>query len=59
MKESPVDLSGEALVSTILPDFYHKAAETLLYSDDELLKKELLSPDADIRYLMNYWFGLS
>lgn len=59
MKDSPVELSGETLVSTILPDFYHKAAETLLYCDDELLKAELLDPDADIRYLGNYWFGLS
>lgn len=59
MKESPIKLSGEALVSTVLPDFYHKVAETLLYCDDERLKEELLDPDADIRYLGNYWFGLS
>lgn len=59
MKDSPVELSGEALVTTILPDFYHKVAETLLYCNDELLNAELLNPDADIRYLGNYWFGLS
>lgn len=58
MKHSPLELSAETLLTNILPDFYHKIALELIYNRSESLKEELKNPQAPIRFLLNYWYGL-
>lgn len=58
MKHSPLELSEETLLTNILPDFYHKIALELIYNRSESLKEELKNPQAPIRFLLNYWYGL-
>ncbi len=58
MRPSVVELTPQTLLQFILPDFYYKVAGELLCSPSEELKALLRAPDADIRFLANYWYGL-
>lgn len=59
MQPSVTSLSPQTLMQFILPDFYFRVAETILYTPSQELKTLLQTPDANIRFLSNYWYGLS
>ncbi len=58
-RPSPFCLSPETVLTMILPDFYYKVAQELLYSDSEKLRQDLSDRECTIRILECYWFGLA
>ena len=59
MQPPVTSLLPQTLMQFILPDFYSKVADSILYNPSQELKTLLQTPDADIRFLSNYWYGLS
>lgn len=59
MQPSVTSLSPQTLMQFILPDYYQAVACVLLGEFGEELKALLQTPDVNIRFLSNYWFGLS
>ena len=58
-RPSPFCLSPETVLTMILPDFYYKVAQELLYSKDEKRRQELLDRECTIRILECYWYSLA
>lgn len=58
MQPSLFTIDDESFFSMVLPDFYYSAALAILMGPDEL-KAEFLDPESPIRFLANYWYGLS
>ena len=59
LKPGVLTLKPETLLQCILPDFYYKVAQELCFGHSQQLNELLLTPGADIRFLANYWYGLS
>lgn len=59
MQPPVTSLSPQTLLQFLLPDFYYHVADTILFSDSQELVALLQTPDSSIRFLGNYWYGLS
>lgn len=59
LKPGVLTLKPETLLQFILPDFYYKVGSELYCGHSQELKDILLNPQAEIRFLGNYWYGLS
>lgn len=62
-RPSPFTLSPETILYNVIPDFYYKVAEHLLYADDiygdpDTFRRDMMDPKCTIRILECYWFGL-